>query len=337
MKQSQVVGTVRALWPFLRPERRHLIQAAGVTLALTAVEVTLPILAGQVVDSLLAGARGAPASAPDLRQLTQKLAKQGTRFAAINGQLQGFGADAVAASSALMLEVAAGEISTGRLTAGDLVAFYALLGLLLPVIQRLVTANRYLQLSQVSVDRLRSTLAQRPESFGDDRLPDLAVRAGVVDCAGVSYRYPDGSPDGPPVLQHVGLEARRGQLVAIARRPRRMKVLHVVGLDAQGRRHSIPYRYYGSGGLNQVRRQLRYILLAGRGEALCREVATRLARDPAVPLGRVVTVQIVAGRCSLDGFYRGDLTVHRERVRAVWPPVTAGAAGPVPEALEVAL
>lgn len=387
MKQSQVVGTVRALWPFLRPERRHLIQAAGVTLALTAVEVTLPILAGQVVDALLAGARGVPASGPDraaaprhlliavlvigalargvlvawqrtlrgrigeavaarlrqtvwrhgqelsmdyvrrrgpgrlslrfvgdvravqrlvanglvqisqdlvlivavlaalsalnwrmglavatllpafgtffwylnprlrrasrrarrrrgrlsayvsdrlaalmalkaagrqraesgrVRQLTQDLAKQGTRFAAINGQLQGFGVAAVAATSALLLEVAAGEISTGRLSGGDLVAFYALLGLLLPVFQRLVTANRSLQLAQVSVDRLRSTLAQRPESFGDDRFEDLVVRAGRVACTGVFYRYPKSPPHGPPVLQHVRLEARRGQVVAIA-------------------------------------------------------------------------------------------------------------------------
>lgn len=115
-----------------------------------------------------------------------------------------------------------------------------------------------------------------------------------------------------------------------ARRPRRVKVLHVVGLDAQGRRHSIPYRYYGSGGLNQVRRQLRHILRAGRGEALCREVAARLARRPEGPLGGVVTVQIVAGRFALDGFYRGDLTAHRERVRAIWPSAAA------PEAFEVA-
>lgn len=143
--------------------------------------------------------------------LTQKLAERGARFAAISGQQLGYGAAALAAGSALLLEVAAGEISARRLSGGNLVAFYALLGLLLAAFQRLVTANQYFQLAQVAVDRLLNTLSQRPESFGDDVLPDLAVPAGRIVVAGVSYAYDEDQP----ALQQICLGAARGELMAI--------------------------------------------------------------------------------------------------------------------------
>lgn len=114
-----------------------------------------------------------------------------------------------------------------------------------------------------------------------------------------------------------------------ARRRERVRLLHVDGLDARGRRYPIPYRHLGSGGLNQVRRQLGATVRAGRGEALCQDVATRLARRPDGPLGAVVTVQILSGRYAWDTFFSGDPAPLKERVCASWTR-PASAAAPVP-------
>jgi subfamily B ATP-binding cassette protein MsbA len=46
----QPAETLRFLWPFVRPERRWLWRAAGVTLGLTAVEVAIPLLVRIYVD-----------------------------------------------------------------------------------------------------------------------------------------------------------------------------------------------------------------------------------------------------------------------------------------------
>lgn len=115
-----------------------------------------------------------------------------------------------------------------------------------------------------------------------------------------------------------------------ARRRERVRLLRVAGLDAQGHRYPIAYRYLGSGGFNQVRRQLHATVRAGRGEALCQAVATRLARRPGGPLGAVVTVQILSGRYAWEDFLSGDPAPVGERVCASWTrPASAPATVPV--------
>src|SRR4029450_12695270 len=50
----QLVETLSRIWPFLKPEWRRLLLVAGATLGLTLVEVSVPILVGMFVKSLLA-------------------------------------------------------------------------------------------------------------------------------------------------------------------------------------------------------------------------------------------------------------------------------------------
>ena len=49
----QLVETLSLLWPYLRPERRRLLLVAAATLGLTVVEVSVPILVGKFINSLL--------------------------------------------------------------------------------------------------------------------------------------------------------------------------------------------------------------------------------------------------------------------------------------------
>src|ERR687898_1491477 len=61
----QLVETLIRLWPYLKPERRRLGLVAAATLGLTVVEVSVPILVGIFIDSLLGELSGRqPATAP---------------------------------------------------------------------------------------------------------------------------------------------------------------------------------------------------------------------------------------------------------------------------------
>jgi ABC-type multidrug transport system fused ATPase/permease subunit len=54
----QLVETLSPIWPFLKPERRRLLLVAAATLGLTVVEVSVPILVGIFIDSLLSSLSG---------------------------------------------------------------------------------------------------------------------------------------------------------------------------------------------------------------------------------------------------------------------------------------
>lgn len=63
----QLVETLSRLWPYLKPERRRLLLVAAATLGLTVVEVSVPILVGIFLDSLLSELSGRqPTTAPVL-------------------------------------------------------------------------------------------------------------------------------------------------------------------------------------------------------------------------------------------------------------------------------
>ncbi len=150
--------------------------------------------------------------AEHLRGLTRRLAKRGTRLATVSGTLQGLSATTIAGSGALVLALAAGEVAAGRLTGGRLVAFYTLLGLLVPVLQRIVVANRHFQEAYISVERLAETLAVPPETqTALDTRPAINVTQGTISVENVSFVYEDGTR----ALQDVSLTARRGEIVAL--------------------------------------------------------------------------------------------------------------------------
>ena len=138
------------------------------------------------------------------------IARRGSRVAATNGTILGLSTGAVALSAVAVLIVAAGEADAGRLTAGTLVTYYALLGLLAPIFERVALANRSYQEGQISVERITQTLAAAPEVPAAGA-PRLEVRAGTLAVEAVSF----GHGNEPPVLDGVSVEARRGEIVAL--------------------------------------------------------------------------------------------------------------------------
>lgn len=146
-----------------------------------------------------------------LRRLARRLARHGARRAAQSGLLQGVAASAVALSSVIVLALAAVEMSSGRITTGGLVLFYTMLGLIVPIFQRIAIANRVFQESYISLDRLQQTMNVSPERPTHDTRPMLRVSSGLVAVEDVTYRRADRGV----VLRNVTLHARRGELVAI--------------------------------------------------------------------------------------------------------------------------
>src|SRR5215216_3224213 len=56
----QLVETLSRIWPYLKPEWRRLLLVAAATLGLTVVEVSVPILVGIFMNSLLSELSGRP-------------------------------------------------------------------------------------------------------------------------------------------------------------------------------------------------------------------------------------------------------------------------------------
>lgn len=90
---------------------------------------------------------------------------------------------------------------------------------------------------------------------------------------------------------------------------------YLVGLDAQGVRHQIPYRYIGEGGGNSVRRQLRKIIGEGRGPELAKTVAKRLAKKNTSPWSEIVSVTVCTGKYDVDAFFHGKKETVSENVK----------------------
>ena len=147
-----------------------------------------------------------------VKKINRAVARHGTRREAADGWLRGLSVATVALVSAGVLGLAAGEIAAGRLSGGQLVAFYTLVGLLAPIGRRVALADSYFQEAQISVERLSNTLSEEPEHPPEETLPALQVGEGAVTLEGVAFSYPE---DGTPVLEDVSLKARRGELVAL--------------------------------------------------------------------------------------------------------------------------
>lgn len=156
-------------------------------------------------------ALGRPAEMARFDAANRGIAVRGSRVAAANGAILGWSAAAVAVSGVLVLIVAAGEAEAGRLSAGVLVTYYALLGLLAPIFQRVAIANRYVQEGRISLDRIAETLAMGPE-VPPSGAPALVVSEGRVSLESVSFRHGVNRP----LLDEASLTARRGEIVAIA-------------------------------------------------------------------------------------------------------------------------
>jgi hypothetical protein len=96
---------------------------------------------------------------------------------------------------------------------------------------------------------------------------------------------------------------------------------YLVGMDLRGNRVPIPYTLAGSGGMNQVRRQINKYVSRNEADHLCQLVGKNLAQRRSEALSRIAWVQVVTGQYELGQYYSGDKAPLSERVRAYCPVV----------------
>jgi hypothetical protein len=93
-------------------------------------------------------------------------------------------------------------------------------------------------------------------------------------------------------------------------------VNYLVGLDEQGNRHIIPFRFAGSGGHNQTRRQIDRFVREGKAEVLCQAVADKLRVDTKPLYSHIEVVQIMTGDFRFDDYFNGNKKPLKEKMRA---------------------
>jgi len=81
----------------------------------------------------------------------------------------------------------------------------------------------------------------------------------------------------------------------------------------------VPYTFAGSGGLNEVRRQIRARIQERKAKQLCRKVARRLGRSSRPDMAGIERVQVVMATHNLDAYFHGDKRAVKEKVYAACP------------------
>lgn len=102
-----------------------------------------------------------------------------------------------------------------------------------------------------------------------------------------------------------------------SRREETATVYYLVGFDDAGNRQLIHYGYAGTGGLNQVRRQIRRRVRRDEAPKLCEQVAERIVSRDRKQLAQVTSVQVVEGTYNLNDYFKGKQAPVEENVHAV--------------------
>lgn len=91
-----------------------------------------------------------------------------------------------------------------------------------------------------------------------------------------------------------------------ARRRATARVVHPVGVRGDGTRTPLSYHYCGTGGFNQVRRQLRRAVTDGRATQVASDVASTLGRRPRRGDTDVTSVEIITGTYRYRAWFDGS-------------------------------
>jgi ATP-binding cassette subfamily B protein len=117
----------------------------------------------------------------------------------------------IALAGVVVLWYGGHRVMTGALSVGQLMFFYALLVYLLEPLQRLASANFWLQDALIAVERLGNVLDLAREPLDDPRRVAFAGIRSAVEVQGVTFTYGYRGN----VLQDVNLRIPAGQTVAI--------------------------------------------------------------------------------------------------------------------------
>ncbi|WP_299438516.1 hypothetical protein [uncultured Aquimarina sp.] len=91
---------------------------------------------------------------------------------------------------------------------------------------------------------------------------------------------------------------------------------YFVGYDTAQNRYKISYKLAGTGGFNQVRRQIKKAARSDKAEAYTQEVAKRIANKKEYPYSELVRIELVKGYYHLENYFlkQDTLPVHERKV-----------------------
>lgn len=124
-----------------------------------------------------------------------------------------------------------------------------------------------------------------------------ALLGAVLAPVRQSWRRQRDRTDGFPLSYYPMFSARRSEVGT---------VVHLVGVEADGRTRVLHHRYAGTGGLNQVRRQIRRRVEGGGAASLAEEAARAVAVSSRPKDSRLVEVRVVTSQHRYDEFFAGD-------------------------------
>ena len=104
-----------------------------------------------------------------------------------------------------------------------------------------------------------------------------------------------------------------------AKRKASGKVTHLVGVTAEGEARNLPHHLAGTGGLNQVRRQLARSARRGTADQVCAAVAAKVVASRERGLADLVEVRVVTGEYRFDDFFAGHRAPIAEDIHARRP------------------
>lgn len=84
---------------------------------------------------------------------------------------------------------------------------------------------------------------------------------------------------------------------------------YVVGLDTLGKRIRIPYKLAGTGGFNQVRRQINRARKKEGGLPFLKKTANRIAENKSKFYGSLAALELVKGYYPLEGYFLNNDTL----------------------------
>jgi hypothetical protein len=93
----------------------------------------------------------------------------------------------------------------------------------------------------------------------------------------------------------------------------------LIGIDAAGNRHRLRHTFAGTGGFNQVRRQIAAAVKEDRALETCTTVAKRVARSKRYTGPRLASVEVITATHHIDSFFAGDQTPVAEKLHAACP------------------
>lgn len=125
-----------------------------------------------------------------------------------------------------------------------------------------------------------------------------------------NFKPPEEREDDFPLSYYPMFSQKRGRAASLH---------HLLGIGADGVEHILPHTLAGSGGLNQVRRQINRYVREERADKLARRVAHNVGRSVNPTYASVEKVQVVTSRHRYDDWFDGNKEPLRRRVRAEAP------------------